>query len=218
MGLYEFIHRWGRICLQCGCYRVRPSLFCQNCEESLCQRRQRKDLWWPHKSELIRGYAHFTWIPNQSRALSLLVEDLKGEHMKEAWNFWARQSLQGLTESAILKSGLKMKDGRAPILIPAPSSNFQKQDHAFVFAQKLGELTGWPMKSCLQKVSAGSQKHLDKKGRQAVKLVANEKISDDQPVIFVDDVVTTGATAKAAYLALGKPKNFFVIALAYRQS
>lgn len=36
-------------------------------------------------------------------------------------------------------------------------------------------------------------------------------------VWFYDDIVTTGATAKAAWLALGKPKEFQVVALAFRE-
>ncbi len=34
-------------------------------------------------------------------------------------------------------------------------------------------------------------------------------------VIFIDDVVTTGSSAVAAWLAIGKPKNFLVLSLGY---
>jgi len=35
-------------------------------------------------------------------------------------------------------------------------------------------------------------------------------------VIFVDDVITTGATARAAWLSLGRPERFVVWSLARR--
>ena len=35
-------------------------------------------------------------------------------------------------------------------------------------------------------------------------------------LIFVDDVVTTGETAHAAYRALEQPKNFEILSLCYR--
>lgn len=217
MDLYQIIHSWGRICLQCGCCRVRPSLFCHHCEVSLWRARQSQNLWWQHHGDLLRGYAHFTWIPNQSRALSLLIEDLKGQHMSKAWDFWAQQVLQGLIEDNIFTEQFIRNQCFPPILVPAPSSTRQI-DHAFLFAQKLHRHTGWPLKNCLQKTSRVAQKHLDKWQRQALEMTSDEKISDRQAVIFVDDVVTTGATAKAAYLALGRPPNFFVIALASRHS
>jgi predicted amidophosphoribosyltransferase len=162
----------------------------------------------------VQGYAHFTWIPNQSRALSLLVESLKGIHMTQAWRFWAKEVLWGIVQEDCGHNIINA-DHFTPTLVPAPSSS-GRRDHAFLLAQGLHELTGWELKNCLQRTTQQQQKELDKRARLRVSLQASEKISDEQAVLFIDDVMTTGATAQAAYLALGRPKNFFIVTLAYR--
>ena len=37
-------------------------------------------------------------------------------------------------------------------------------------------------------------------------------------LVFVDDVLTTGSTARAAFQALDKPENFFVFTLVWRRA
>lgn len=215
MSLYEYIHKWGRNCLQCGSFRAGDSLFCQSCERKLIQSAQSKAMTWPVREGFINGLCYFTWIPNKNRPLSLLIEGLKGGRLKKAWQFWATQLVTSFPTDF---PTLLQAEFQNPVIVPGPRPKTQDCDHALVFAQSLGNLTGWKIKDCLQKESAQSQKGLGKLERQLIELSSSEIFSDDQAVIFVDDVVTTGATAKAAYLALGKPKKFFVLALACRES
>lgn len=112
-------------------------------------------------------------------------------------------------------------------IVPAPSargvssySNRPRQ-HAQLLAQAFGQRLGLEvLPRLLKSISNDStmQKFKDRerrqKSRQFEVLDPSDLIFlDNQMIIFVDDLVTTGATARAAFEALGCPKHFRIWAL-----
>jgi predicted amidophosphoribosyltransferase len=91
------------------------------------------------------------------------------------------------------------------VLVPAPPGNSVQVDHAGRYANALSLLTGMKVVSCLERVAgSGSQKLQGRQMRLKRRLGINKNISHISGLtpILVDDIVTTGGTAKAAKLAL----------------
>ena len=102
-------------------------------------------------------------------------------------------------------------------LIPCPSRNFSK-DHGFFLAQALAEELRFPVQQALSFAEFHSgQKSKSLFLRKERKFLLNDCTLKNKNLVFVDDVVTSGATAKAAYLALGKPASFMVWSLFWRK-
>ena len=103
-------------------------------------------------------------------------------------------------------------------IIPCPpSSGRGSKDHAFRLAHSLSSLTGFKL---LQPFTVPlprnqNQKRKTRQERSRVHFSLKENI-DTEKVIFMDDILTTGATARAAFQALNKPKNFLIFTIAYR--
>lgn len=103
------------------------------------------------------------------------------------------------------------------IIVPAPSANSQA-DHAFLLASSLGEQLGLKVANLLLRdTSKSSQKQKTKKMRKQIKM---KRVVGDivvpESIIFVDDVITTGATAQAGWEILGFPAKFLAISIAKR--
>lgn len=125
------------------------------------------------------------------------------------------------------------------IIIPSPARLNGARDHAFCLAEALSEETGWSLLNLLefQNLDEKTQKskgiHLRtqrafKVRQRSEVLSSNEGELPDNikdlhygTIIFIDDVVTTGSTAMAAWKALKKPPHFEVWCMAiqprYRQ-
>ena len=105
------------------------------------------------------------------------------------------------------------------ILIPCPSKNFSK-DHGFFWAQALGEQLNLPVQQALSPLDSHANqktKNLSLRGERKFLLTIDEYSLRNKNLVFVDDVVTSGATSKAAYLALGKPEPFMVWSIFWRK-
>ena len=100
--------------------------------------------------------------------------------------------------------------------VPAPRSNTYKKDHAYLFAQTLSYYFG----GILQPILYKRKKHLfqkskSRKERALIQFETSKHLNLEEPIVFVDDVLTTGCTARSAYKALKKPKHFFIFTLAW---
>ena len=116
---------------------------------------------------------------------------------------------------------------RKTLFVSAPSSVEEKKepalDHASLFAKSLSEVSGFPFKNILShipgyyKKSAGQRKKT-KLERQGIKLILKNKDGLDQfeNIIFIDDVLTTGATAYAAFKVLKHYGKFMIMTIAWR--
>jgi predicted amidophosphoribosyltransferase len=102
------------------------------------------------------------------------------------------------------------------VLIPAPPRSKSQWDHARRLAQGLSNLTGFPLSAPLRRGAAGGgQKSKSAQERRELALEIDGNLDDFNGLrpVFVDDIVTTGATAQAAKVALRTQSPFTVLAL-----
>lgn len=192
-----------RACLGCGSYRVGESLCCPPCLDTLTSNAG------VSADGPVRSL--FDWIPGQSDLLSRLILALKGPHQKIAWAFWAR----AFTGSV----GIGSLYAEFPtVFIPCPRRS-AGPDHAVLWARGLGRELGWPIYENLYRLEGNHQRSRTRSDRffhrQFVKMTEIPDFSETR-VIFVDDVVTTGATWMAFREIQGHCAAFEVWSLARR--
>lgn len=101
-------------------------------------------------------------------------------------------------------------------LLPSPAVKAGDRDHAYQFAHALAELLALPLENHLVRITENRQKAKSLIERKKVMMKKINSCRSLKSAIFVDDVVTSGSTARAAFKALGRPKQFEVWSLAYR--
>jgi predicted amidophosphoribosyltransferase len=213
--LHEFKRRLTseiRTCHNCGTFCTDCTL-CSYCWESLTKplpdSRQT-----PLRIELepakprVRLLALFGWAPGRDQCLSKMIEALKGGGSDKDFARLARELYNRRLSQGSITENL--------VFIPAPSRN-GKFDHSMAWAEALAKAFGGQLSPCLTRASVVQQKDLKRSERSRIKLNSSEKFSLSMDrIVFVDDVVTSGATARAAYSALGRPCYFEVWTIAYR--
>lgn len=210
-----------RSCLYCGSLDRHADGLCEVCSA---------DLWsWQEDGELfsqdiegMKVHSLFHWIPGEQEVLSRLVRALKGPGGEELWKFYAEEFWRRQLPSYL--------DSRIPplILVPSPALVVKNKgggrDHAWLFAEGLAEASGGGLYPWLQRNSQTTQRRKNREARRRTALKWNEAFTwaefqqktVGKQIVFVDDIVTTGSTALAAWRCLGKPRDFAVWALAQR--
>ena len=178
------------VCLVCKTPWPRPRVPCDFCLEGLLELREpftRKE----------PGYAVrslFAWRAESPPALGWLVRSLKKQADGVPW--------------LELAAGMVDRFGPvvAPIFVPIPSLG---PNHAVGLSRALAHWTGGPVVRALGVALKRGQKYRSRADRQDVVLDRLDwtYCTKFTNVIIVDDIVTTGATTRAAYHALGRPKN-----------
>jgi hypothetical protein len=101
------------------------------------------------------------------------------------------------------------------VVMASPPQVVGQVDHSGELARQVSRVSHWPLVHGLKRVEQSKgQKGLDRVERTKVHLEWTGEAPES--VIFVDDVITTGATASAAWRALGKPMDFQVWCLVER--
>lgn len=170
-------------CLLCGYPFLPKAGFCAFCAEELYLRREPRTR--SERGLTIRSL--FSWR-GDLRAHVRLARALKGREEAEPWLDLALW----MTEAFSAQSAA---------LVPIPSRG---RNHALGLARAIGHWRGVRVEEALILPESRSQKRLNREERKSVRFEASKKFSS---VVIVDDIVTTGATARAAWWALGRPQT-----------
>lgn len=209
--VFNELHKQFRSCLQCGSVKpIDDSLFCSCCRAKLFDQFSTRDIRYIGP---IPVHSLFLWRPDENRALSVLLENLKGNTLTASQNFYSNLLLKKflVRQSSVLKN----------IIIPAPARQPQILDHAGQIAAFLSQETGWPMANPFSRIIDEQQKHKNRIDRSHIRLQLNESFSMSEhkntQILFVDDIVTTGSTVLSAYKTLGCPRHFQILSWADRR-
>lgn len=177
--------------------------FCPDCAQELYARRDPK----VRDDRKLNVRSLFAWRKDGIFALRWLSASLKHKQNPEPWR-----------ELAVWMVDAHRPERAPRVLVPVPGSS-KKGNHALGFARAVSEITGWPVLDALEFArDGGLQKRLSRLLRQKREFRLTEKTRLEgeapesvgtkyTPVVIIDDIVTTGATARAAYHALNRPRN-----------
>lgn len=196
-------------CPYCGSLKIKYDSkldYCDFCEQNiLSQVKLQKE---NNIQSLIR------WESGKNNLISQFIGHLKGERREKQWKYLANKMAQQIRLGNIENSVI--------IYPPSKSDN----DHAALFAKESSKILSIPALSIFayedRKIE---QKKMSKKDRLKLQLtlkrevIRNKHVIDkllSSHVIFIDDVLTTGATARAAFEAIPKPQSFTIVVLANR--
>ncbi len=200
---FLWIHEKMRVCLHCGAYECNSSQFCRICESRLWQAHSNNHFFQTGKLELP-GTSVFEWHPDQDRRVSKLMMTLKGGRLASAYDYYAEKLIRR-------SKPINLQDS---ILVPCPSKKGRR--HSQALADSFSRLLGLPVCDILRPTSETSQKERLKSDRQKLSFTLSASVPQKH-VIFIDDIVTTGATADAAASVLMCRSGFEVWCLAQRR-
>lgn len=192
-----------RSCPLCGCWlKINPG-FCELCQTDLREQFQPQAYF--HYD--FPSFFGWTWTDDQEgKRIGSTIKAMKGGWAKHFYNQLAFDFA-----TIRLKSGLE-KDLQ---LVPAPPSE-NGSDHALEWAKTLSKVFNVEMKSVLLRKTEKKQGLKRLKDRKKLEFSVKSEIDTEKVVVFVDDLITSGNTARAAYEALGKPTHYEVWTLACR--
>lgn len=160
-------------------------------------------------------YSLFVWKPGESLGIvPEILYSIKGGINKNL--------IQCLVDLFLIKHAISLGD--SVLLVPSPAKKNATVDHAMALLR--GFKTHLPNSVEYSPLlrGEGRQKVRDLEERKKSKIhFSRQRIQkykwfrDRAPVIFVDDVVTSGATVLTAWKALGRPSNFSCWCLADRR-
>lgn len=199
-----------RACAHCGSMFSEVNLLCKTCW-SYADREQNSVPNFRQWDYEFTVFSLYTWL--EQAHLHSLVYGLKGGGLHEAFE---RLASRFLAQRNLLSN----EEYKSAVIIPAPASVPGSRDHAFEWAAQLEKLSGASLLCPLSRIGHAPQKQLDKRARLEKKMSASNDLdlSRFTKVIFVDDVITSGGTAGAAFVALGRPKQFEVWTISCRPS
>ena len=159
----------------------------------------------------VSGHSLFQWRPGRNQALSSLILALRKVGPTARFDKMADIFLQQNSKVLIPNKAL---------LIPAPTLKPKNQDPALAWAKALSRKLGLEVRICLRKRNLQKLRGLSRQERLRLRhefylenITASELV--DKEVLFIDDVVTTGATALASRNLL-QCQRFEVWSLAQR--
>lgn len=191
---------WIRQCFACTSCWPPVDLFCRDCWGKL--RRQRQPQWRSLQRTDLKVFSIWDWHPGD-QDIERLIHGRKSLFFSRAHERLAGELVR------LLPAEL------CSLPIVYPGKPLGQRDHCQDLAHALARQTGQKLVR-VEIESAGFYKtqtvEQRLRGRQA-RVVGGPL---GKRFLFIDDVLTTGATARAARRALGDPPVWFVAVLAYR--
>lgn len=200
-----------RTCLNCGSLCTFDGLLCYPCQTTLFKKWEEGLHVTEHEVGLI--WTLCEWTPGESDVLSRLVFALKGRNQRRAWNFYAQ---------IFAKERLLEPIEYREIILVSPPESAKSRCHGRYWAESLANHLGAKVIAPFRVISEKQQKHGNLEERATRRYELREEFTSfvqentDALWVFADDIVTTGSSAKAAYLALESPPHFEVWALVQR--
>lgn len=205
-------------CLFCGRMSISDKGVCKLCDGKICPKQEGL---LKSRVENIPVLAIYEWAPGKSDAFSQWILSLKRAPLRK----W-----RALAEEFVLQGVAELPRQSNLCLVPAPAREPSRR-HAQLWAQALQQVGHWQtldilsIKQSDNGMRLGPQKKRRRKERKEVAFIVSEKITtlsksttEIPSFVFVDDIVTTGSTALAAWQGLGRPENFQVWCVANRPS
>jgi predicted amidophosphoribosyltransferase len=160
----------------------------------------------------------FSWEQDQNLILNQLIMNLKGSKQERAYKYYGKIIATKL--SAVISKADNW------LICPCPSWNYQK-DHAYYLAKALSEELGislaFPLSNGIRKTESKELSKSERLNNVSERFIINngffEKFTgaNETHILFVDDVITTGATLLAASEKLKDFKQIIGISLAFRR-
>ena len=192
----EKLIRWFRMCGSCGSSFGPIDGFCERCFEDVIRRASALSI----KGFPFAAHSLLKW-DEKNEIVGDLVRCLKGK--------WSQKGCEIIAGEIARIANLK---GRTIIVPPSKS---EEQDHAWNLGNALAKFGGCDFASPFSVESKAEQKSLDKSQRLSLRFSLVHRLVS-RNFLFVDDLITTGSTARAAWIALGSPKNFEAWTVAHR--
>ena len=152
------------------------------------------------------------WTSENGSFIKRVIDSLKGET--------SHLFFEGLAKEFTVRINylVSVQKDSPFIFIPCPSKT-QADDHSVFWSQALSRKVHFPVQNVLKHIdlkSVQKRKTLFSRSLKNFTLKQNFSLKSKTP-IFTDDVLTSGATAKAAYKALGSPPSFMVWSIFWRK-
>jgi len=210
--VFDILH-YLRCCLNCGSLFPLPGNFlCRQCWTQASFDLSQGPVLRTGVGRKLEALALFNWHPQKNDALSAYLAALKYWRGEAQWDEIASQLIH-------LRTKKNQNWPAFDLVIPAASN--RPLDHSWHLAKALAAKLQIPVLSMLQKESEGHhQRGMGKSQRQLLRVKRSEKFSQTdlsvRRVLWVDDVITTGATARASIGALSPMQSYEIWCVAQR--